>query len=326
MTAVNAKSIRRHHIVPLTRGPRAATEHPMRLPMHSASRCQYRAFTLVELLVVIGIIALLISVLLPTLAKARESASSVKCGSNLQQFGLAINLYAAENKGRFLPAYFTPVRGAYTALNAADFPAFVVHLPGLYLRENYGITQCPSDTFANYVAGGNKPTLRRLFDGVPDVRYSYAMSDVLPRGKTPIYTAAECGGATATPAVIVSRFNPRNLRGLKDPAQTIYVLETGAAALLHPIINIQNVAPLGRAHRGFRYDHGGRDTSGDRPTNSRMNILFCDGHVAQLTDKEMLPQKRPLSGNANDQTGWPESMRQLWFGAPNRTKEYVNDT
>jgi prepilin-type processing-associated H-X9-DG protein/prepilin-type N-terminal cleavage/methylation domain-containing protein len=59
-------------------------------------------FTLVELLVVIGIIALLISILLPALGRARESAQAVQCMSNLRQFGIGNRLYAHDFQGWYV--------------------------------------------------------------------------------------------------------------------------------------------------------------------------------------------------------------------------------
>src|SRR4051812_8652389 len=67
------------------------------------TRSNRRAFTLVELLVVIGIIALLISMLIPALANARRQSYSVKCKSNLNQCYLAMAMYADNNKDWFAP-------------------------------------------------------------------------------------------------------------------------------------------------------------------------------------------------------------------------------
>jgi len=65
------------------------------------SRKQRPAFTLIELLIVIAIIATLIGILLPALAGARESARTTKCMSNIRSIGTSLTLYADSNKGTF---------------------------------------------------------------------------------------------------------------------------------------------------------------------------------------------------------------------------------
>src|SRR4051812_16492327 len=79
-------------------------------PGRSAVRA---AFTLVELLVVIGIIALLIGILMPALAKARRSAATVQCASNMRQIASAMLMYINANKGHFPPAEIDPMPNAY---------------------------------------------------------------------------------------------------------------------------------------------------------------------------------------------------------------------
>jgi prepilin-type N-terminal cleavage/methylation domain-containing protein len=65
-------------------------------------------FTLVELLVVIGIIALLVAILLPVMSKVRENANRVKCAANLKEIGAAMLTYAGENKGAYPRVTWNP--------------------------------------------------------------------------------------------------------------------------------------------------------------------------------------------------------------------------
>ena len=69
-----------------------------------------KGFTLIELLVVMVIIALLVGLLLPALGRAREEARKTQCRSNLRQIGLAMNIYANDNKG-FIPVVYGTALG-----------------------------------------------------------------------------------------------------------------------------------------------------------------------------------------------------------------------
>src|SRR5947209_9505211 len=108
--------------------------------MEKPMRARPRGFTLVELLVVIGIIGLLIAILLPSLSKARENAIRAKCASNIRQWGQALQMYANDNKGYF------PFNGP--ALGGPTKPLPHCPVGGMHLSWNSTIVQ---EFWANYL-------------------------------------------------------------------------------------------------------------------------------------------------------------------------------
>jgi prepilin-type N-terminal cleavage/methylation domain-containing protein/prepilin-type processing-associated H-X9-DG protein len=229
------------------------------------------AFTLVELLVVIGIIALLISILLPALNKAREQANKVKCLSNLRQIGLGFIQYANNNKGSFP---FVSSRGN---TGAVDFDEDWIHWRttlangGLgtssiapYLSGSSGfldqVFRCPSDDPLSHVAG--------------TYIYSYSMNGYLdPRGIQSVDGVAvrvKLGTIrnSAEKIMVVDESNQTVNDGHFDPGT--YSAKT-------------NTYTINQDRLSIRHDFGGKEgdvvvTGVVSNPQFRGNVCFCDGH------------------------------------------------
>jgi|DewCreStandDraft_4_1066084.scaffolds.fasta_scaffold03742_10 prepilin-type N-terminal cleavage/methylation domain-containing protein/prepilin-type processing-associated H-X9-DG protein len=211
-----------------------------------------RGFTLVELLVVIGIIAVLIAILLPALGKAKEQANRVACASNMRQIGTAFVSYNNDNKGWF-PSIATAAWKYedwiywQTGQNP-DNGRLVPYLGKKFSAKTY---RCPSDDI----------NARRT---TPPYQYSYTMN-------------YNIGGYAP------GNIPPRKITQIRNPAQKILMIDEthetvddGAWAPQHFASDQKNVL----ANR-----HDRRQEQSTNPNAGRGNVIFADGHYEFIERK-----------------------------------------
>ena len=262
------------------------------------------AFTLVELLVVIGIIATLIALLLPALSRARAHASMVQCAANLHQIGMAVVMYTNNNHG-YLPIGYRYAQAPLSATVSADSA-----WAGALVAERL----LPDERLTSPLTVGHKSVLR-CPDGVDRVltNADYAAMNAsatrLPLAASGYAQAYTCGqylgvdpAGAATFYFVQTNYSANSIINVAvnyypfdfvDPANYNAVPPIGPrtakkiTAMREPqtLIGIYDGAGV----------HNGRDdrVSARHINNTMTNVMFMDAHVASMANRS-IPAITPL--------------------------------
>ena len=230
-----------------------------------------KAFTLVELLVVIGIIAVLVAILLPALSKAKEQANRVKCAANLKQFGIAFQLYTTDNKGRF-PSCAAEGRPEdwifWERTRNINLGSIVKYFGKTFSR---GVYICPSDAVDGHL------------NGINGYQYSYTLNYNF--SGYPFLGPYE--RVTVNGVVVETR--PCKLSNIRQAGTKIMMIDEssetiddGAWAPQHYVSDLRNLL----SNRHDRHKEQSRD-----PSFGRGNVLFADFHYDFIERKLTLDRQ-----------------------------------
>jgi prepilin-type N-terminal cleavage/methylation domain-containing protein len=255
-------------------------------------RAPIAGFTLVELLVVIGIIALLISILLPSLNRARDSATSLKNLSNLRQLGVGLEFYKNDNRGWFPPGSteITP------KLRWAD-----AIYPYMKTKEVY-VSPWLDDTdkarmlspWAHTVDQTTGATIATTeFFGGYGYNYQY-----LGNGRTlaatvrPYYANAKTVRAS-TQTIAIADTNGTKNGGAAWTSAGVYAIDPPLMSLdLGSGGSRRTSVAAGPGNYGYSGGNDGDATRRATPAQrnydqKKVAIVFCDGHAEAMTLKEI---------------------------------------